>query len=60
MKKNKSKVCEIKNTISNLLTSDGSVTISDYLSGGCYGYDVDVKDKNYESYLILRSFLWIK
>lgn len=46
----------IKNTISALLTSDGSVTIGDYLSGGCYGYDVDVKDKDYDPCKDLLEF----
>ena len=46
----------IKNTISNLLVSDGSVTIKDYLSGGCYGYDVDVKDNNYDPCRDLLDF----
>jgi len=46
----------IKETISNLLISDGSVTINDYLSGGCYGYDVDVKDEGYNPCKDLLDF----
>lgn len=37
----------IKNAIDELLSGDGSITIEDYLRGGVYGYNVDVKEKNY-------------
>lgn len=37
----------IKNAVNSLLTSDGGITIEDYLSAGVYGYDVDVKERDY-------------
>jgi hypothetical protein len=37
----------IKSAVNSLLTSDGTVTIEDYLSGGVYGYNVDSKDREY-------------
>lgn len=46
----------IKNAVSSLLSSNGSITIEDYLSGGVYGYDVDVKDRNYNPVKDLIDF----
>jgi len=48
----------IRNAISSLLTSDGSITIEDYLSGGVYGYDVDVKDRDYNPVKDLIDFYY--
>ena len=46
----------IREAISNLLVSDGTTTINDYLSGGCYGYDVDVKGEGYNPREDLLNF----
>ena len=46
----------IKDAVNTLLTSSGTVTIEDYLSGGVYGYDVDIKTKDYNPCKDLFSF----
>lgn len=48
----------IKDAISSLLASDGSLTIEDYLRGGVYGYDVDVKDRHYNPAKDLIDFYY--
>ena len=48
----------IKTAINSLLTSDGTITIEDYLRGGVYGYDVDVKDRNYNPAKDLIDFYY--
>lgn len=48
----------IKNAINALLSSDGTITIEDYLRGGVYGYDVDVKDRNYNPAKDLIEFYY--
>lgn len=48
----------IKEAIDTLLVSDGSITIEDYLSGGIYGYDVDVKDRDYNPAKDLIEFYY--
>lgn len=48
----------IKNAVNSLLTSDGNITIEDYLRGGVYGYDVDVKDRNYNPAKDLIEFYY--
>lgn len=46
----------IKNAVNSLLTSDGSIIIEDYLMGGVYGYDVDIKERDYNPTLDLIEF----
>lgn len=48
----------IRNAVNSLLTSDGTLTIEDYLRGGVYGYDVDVKDRNYNPAKDLIDFYY--
>lgn len=48
----------IKNAVNSLLSSDGTITIEDYLRGGVYGYDVDVKDRNYNPAKDLIEFYY--
>ena len=48
----------IKEAVNSLLAGDGSITIEDYLSGGVYGYDVDVKDRDYNPCKDLIDFYY--
>ena len=48
----------IKEAINSLLSSDGTITIEDYLQGGVYGYDVDVKDRDYNPCKDLLEFYY--
>lgn len=48
----------IKRAVSSLLSSDGTITIEDYLQGGVYGYDVDVKDRDYNPCKDLIEFYY--
>lgn len=48
----------IKEAINSLLTSNGSITIEDYLRGGVYGYDVDIKEREYNPAKDLLDFYY--
>lgn len=48
----------IKSAVNSLLSSDGTITIEDYLQGGVYGYDVDVKGRNYNPAKDLIDFYY--
>ena len=48
----------IKSAINSLLASDGTITIEDYLQGGVYGYDVDVKGRDYNPAKDLIDFYY--
>ncbi len=48
----------IRQAISSLLSSDGTITIEDYLQGGVYGYDVDVKERDYNPCKDLIEFYY--
>lgn len=48
----------IKSAVDSLLSSDGTIVIEDYLRGGVYGYDVDVKDRNYNPAKDLIDFYY--
>ena len=48
----------IKEAVNSLLAGDGSITIEDYLCGGVYGYDVDVKDRDYNPAKDLIEFYY--
>lgn len=48
----------IEDAVSSLLVSDGTITIEDYLRGGVYGYDVNVKERNYNPAKDLIDFYY--
>lgn len=48
----------IEEAVNSLLTSDGTITIEDYLRGGVYGYDVNVKEENYNPSKDLIDFYY--
>ena len=48
----------IKMAVNSLLSSDGTITIEDYLQGGVYGYDVDVKGRDYNPCKDLIEFYY--
>ena len=49
---------DIRQAIASLLSSDGTITIEDYLQGGVYGYDVDVKERDYNPCKDLIEFYY--